>query len=78
MNGVRFAAYFSKYSKSRGVVILINNNFDIKEYVKISDPNGIFFILDASIESNTKTTFCIYGPNVDSPFFNHNISRNSG
>ena len=38
-----FDAYFSSYSsKSRGVAILINNNFDIKVHEKIPDPNGNF------------------------------------
>ena len=49
-------AYFSSYSsKSRGVAILINNNFDIKVHEKIPDPNGIFFFIDASIVNNRIT-----------------------
>lgn len=46
-----YDAYFSSFnSSSRGVMILLNNNFEHKVEKVISDVNGNYLILDINIE----------------------------
>ena len=63
-----FDAYLSSFtSNSRGVMILINNNFDQKvNRVKI-DKNDNFLILNMTIEGKEITLVNLYGPNEDRP-----------
>lgn len=45
-----YEAYFSSFtSNSRGVMVLINNNFEQKVEKVKTDPNGNFIILDMKI-----------------------------
>ena len=71
-----FDAYFSSYtSNSRGVMVLINNNFDQKvNKVKI-DKNGNFLILNMTIEGKEITLVNLYGPNEDRPQFYENLKQ---
>ena len=63
-------AYFSSFnSSSRGVMILINNNFEYKVEKVISDINGNYVILDINIEGKKFTLINLYGPNNDKPKF---------
>lgn len=69
-----FEAYFSSYTtNSRGVMILINNNFEQKVNRIKTDKNGNFIILDMTIEGKKITLVCLYGPNEDNPHFYENI-----
>ena len=64
------SAYFSCLnSSSRGVTILLNNNFEYKVEKVDSDPNGNFLILDIIIEGKHFTLINLYGPNEDKPKF---------
>lgn len=69
-----FDAYFSSYStNSRGVMILMNNNFEQKvERIK-TDKNGNFIILDMLIQGKKLTLVNLYGPNQDNPQFYINL-----
>ena len=71
-----FDAYFSSYTtNSRGVMILINNNFDQKvKRVKI-DKNGNFLILNMTIEGKEITFVNLYGPSEDRPQFDENLKQ---
>ena len=69
-----YDAYFSSYtSNSRGVMILINNNFEQKVNRFTTDKNGNFIILDITIQSKRFTLAAIYGPNQDNPQFYVNL-----
>lgn len=69
-----FEAYFSSYStNSRGVMVLINNNFEQKVNRVKSNKNGNFIILDMEIEGKKITLVSLYGPNDDSPQFYENV-----
>ena len=71
-----FEAYFSSYTtNSRGVMILINNNFEQKVNRIKTDKNGNYIILDMTIEGKKITLVCLYGPNEDNPHFYENIKR---
>ena len=50
-------------SWSRGVLILLNNNFEHKVEKTNSDVNGKCIILDINIESEKFTLINLYGPN---------------
>ena len=64
------SAYFSCLnSSSRGVTILLNNNFEYKVEKVDSDPNGNFLILDIIIQGKHFTLINLYGPNEDKPKF---------
>lgn len=74
MNYIRaqwgYECYFNNYnSQSRGMAILINNNFDFKFNNCDTDQNGNLFVLQASITNIDITMFYIYGPNKDDPDF---------
>ena len=65
-----YDAYFSSFnSSSRGVMILLNNNFEHKVEKVISDVNGNYLILDKNIEGISFILVNIYGPNEDKPKF---------
>ena len=65
-----YEAYFSSYTtNSRGVMTLINNNFEQKVKRIKTDENGNFMILDMVIEDKEVTLVNIYGPNNDNPQF---------
>ena len=62
--GWGYHAYFSSFnSSSRGVMILLNNNFEHKVEKVISDVNGNYLILDINIEGRNFILVNIYGPN---------------
>ena len=56
-------------SSSRGVLILLNNNFEYKVEKINSDVNGNYIILDINIEGKKFTLINLYGPNDDKPKF---------
>ena len=69
-------AYFSCYnSSSRGVMILLNNNFEHKVEQVNSDPNGNYLILDLKIDDKNFTLINLYGPNEDKPKFYKEIRQ---
>ena len=62
-------------STKRGVMTLINNNFD-KEVTKVvRDPNGNFLILEMYIQKQKIILVNIYGPNEDKPQFYKNLKQ---
>ena len=56
-------------SWSRGVLILLNNNFAYKVEITNSDVNCKYIILDINIESKKFILINLYGPNDDQPKF---------
>ena len=62
-------------NNKRGVMILLNNNFqhDIGRIVK--DPNGNYLIMEITIKGKKITLVNIYGPNEDRPQFYSNIRQ---
>ena len=67
--GMRYI--FSSYTTmSRGVMILLNNNFEqkVKKNVQ-TDKNGNYIILDIEIKGKDITLANIYGPNEDNLIF---------
>ena len=69
-------AYFSCLnSSSRGVMILLNNNFEYKVEKVISDINGNYIILDINIEGTKFTLINLYGPNNYKPNFYKELRR---
>lgn len=67
-----FDCYFNSFKpNSRGVAILINNNFNFKINGEKRDLTGNFLALDIEIEDSKITLINVYGPNQDNPtFFN--------
>ena len=71
-----FDVYFSSFtSNKRGVMVLINNNFDQKVESIKTDPSGNFIILDMSIQGKKVTLVNLYGPNEDKPQFYKNLQH---
>ena len=70
--------FFSSFrSNSRGVAILIKNNFEFKALRSKSDRNGNYLFLEALVENQHKILFCnIYAPNTDSPEFFEELFQN--
>ena len=65
-----FDCYFSSLnSKSRGVAILFNNNFEYKVIKEKKEADGNLLSLDLEIENNRITLINVYGPNTDTPMF---------
>ena len=63
-------------ANSRGVSILINNNFEYKFLTKKADKNGNFLIINIEVDKRfTLTLVNIYGPNQDNPDFYHKINE---
>ena len=73
-----FDCFFSSFrSNSRGVAILIKNNFEFKALRSKSDRNGNYLFLEALVENQHKILFCnIYAPNTDSPEFFEELFQN--
>ena len=70
-----YDCYFSSFaSNSRGITILLNNNFESKVHKEKRDLNGNFLALDIDIEGSRTTLISLYGPNRDSPDFYDLIS----
>jgi len=61
-------------SKSRGVAILLNNNFEHKICNHTIDKEGNVLALDMAIENKRLTLITIYGPNNDYPQFYNKIN----
>jgi exonuclease III len=69
-----YKAYFSSFkSNSRGVAVLLNNNFDFCITNELNDENGNYIILECTIEEHKFILVSIYGPNSDSPNFYSNL-----
>jgi exonuclease III len=69
-----YECYFSSHtSNSRGVAILLNNNFEYKLNRMQQDANGNKLILDINIKGKQITLINIYGPNRDNPAFYEHI-----
>lgn len=65
-----YECFFSNFSsQSRGVAILLNNNFEFKLHKVKRDENGNKIILDITMEGLRLTLINIYGPNRDDPNF---------
>ena len=62
-------------SNKRGVMILLNNNFQHDIGRTVTDPNGNFLILEITIKGKKITLVNIYGPNEDCPQFYYNIKQ---
>ena len=66
--------YFSSYTnKSRGVMVLMNNNFEQKVKRVKTDKNGNFILLDMVAQDKEFTLVNLYGPNNDNPQFYENL-----
>ena len=64
----------TKSSNSRGVAILISNNFEFTIHDKHLDPEGNYIILDVTFMGVPRCTLVnLYGPNKDSPAFYEKI-----
>lgn len=69
--------FFSSYTTmSRGVMILLNNNFEQKVKKVKTDKNGNYIILDIEIQGKDITLANIYGPNEENPNFYENLIKN--
>ena len=65
-----YKAYFaSNTSYSRGVAILINNNFDFEIKRVIKDKGGNFIMIHIETINNRLLLVNVYGPNQDDPEF---------
>ena len=65
-----FECIFNSYtSQSRGVAILINNNFEYKIHNIFRDNKGNVLIVDITICNIRLTLVNLYGPNTDDPMF---------
>ena len=60
---------------SRGVMILINNNFSCDVGQIITDPDGNFVIMELKVLDKKITLASIYGPNEDKPQFYRNLKQ---
>ena len=65
-----YKAYFSSFnSRSRGVAIFFQNNFEFKILNSFHDNSGNVLILNIELEKLTFLLVCLYGPNKDEPVF---------
>ena len=72
-----YNAYFSSYTtNSRGVITLINNNFEQKAEQIKTDKNGNYLLIHIIIQGKTFTLFNVYGPNQDNPQLYNLIPKN--
>ena len=62
-------------SNKRGVMILLNNNFQHDIGRIVTGPNGNFLILEITIKGKKFTLVNIYGPNEDRPQFYDNLRQ---
>lgn len=68
--------YISGFNNNaRGVMIMMNNNFEHTVGKVKTDPNGNFIILDLSVQGKKVTLVNLYGPNVDKPSFYTTIKQ---
>ena len=71
-----FKCIFSSYkSNSRGVAILLQNNFEFKLNITRNDATGNFVATEIECENTKMTLINIYGPNDDNPSFYKEIVR---
>jgi len=71
-----YTCIFNSYtSNSRGVAIMLNNNFDLKINRTKSDNLGNYLAVDMTIDNTKKKYIYIYGPNEDNPTFFENILK---
>jgi exonuclease III len=63
-------------TNSRGVAVLMNNNFDLKVRNIERDQTGNWIILDITMLDMDITLVCLYGPNDDRPDFYHQVKNN--
>ena len=69
-----YRTFFSSFnSRSRGVAILFNNNFEFKIHQTFSDASGNYLLIDLEINKKRFILVNIYGPNKDEPAFYENI-----
>ena len=69
-----FTTVFSSFdSRSRGVAIFFNNNFEFKIHEVCLDPSGNFVVIDLELSTKRLTFVSIYGPNKDEPIFYENL-----
>ena len=79
-NNLRMLADFEciisgKYTNSRGVAILFNNNFEYKIIHKEIDNDGNYVMVDLDVSSVSLRLINIYAPNIDSPAFFQSIQK---
>ena len=60
---------------SRGVQILINNNFPCDIGQILTDKKGNFVLLELKIQAKKIALASIYGPNEDCPQFYNNLKQ---
>ena len=71
-----FKVYLAGFkSNKRGVMILLNNNFEQEVYRVLKDPNGNYIILEIKIKDQMITLVNLYGPNEDRPIFYEDIKQ---
>ncbi len=74
----RYKAYFNSFdSRSRGVAIFLNNNFEFTIHNSFSDNSGNVLMLDIEICNKRITLVNIYGPNKDDPSFYEILNNNA-
>ena len=72
-----YKAFFNSFnSRSRGVAIFLNNNFECKIHKVFRDQTGNLLILDIEIEKHRITLVTLYGPNRDDPEFYEKLNKN--
>ena len=62
-------------TNSRGVAILLNNNFEYEVILQNKDRNGNYLNLVLKLSSITINLITLYGPNNDSPAFFREIKE---
>ena len=71
-----YQCFFRSYcTNSRGVAILVNNNFDFKPLVEKGDVDGNYLLLKPRIEGHEVLICTVYGPNNDNPLFFENVQK---
>ena len=71
-----YQVYISPFrSNRRGVMILLNNNFEQQVESIKTNPNGNYIILNMTIQGKKVTLVNIYGPNEDNPQFYRNLKE---
>ena len=69
-----YDVYFSNYAQnSRGVAILIKNNFEYKLIDSVGDINGNFLVIRIKAFEKEFVLANVYGPNEDKPEFYTNL-----
>lgn len=60
-------------SRQRGVSILVHKRLGLNQHTVITDPEGRYVIVNATIYNHNLTIVNVYGPNDDDPSFFHNL-----